>query len=194
MEIPSWPSMPGELATFGQPHPWKRSLSWKLTRKRKQKSLEPCHFGQQGTTRRNPFVPCLSVPDADLVLLRLRLAVAFSSQHHAKQTIHKPCASICSADRYVGNNPDIAFAHNLHELHHRVALRAQRFHAYAIRFGFGFADCADRSAFAQTSKARGFALTRSLLNRRIRLQFGDANTLFSTDNLLLNVRERRFSH
>src|SRR5690348_217319 len=46
------------------------------------------------------------------------------AQHHAKQSIHQSRVRRSAAHRDVRHNPHIAIAHDLHQLHDRVALRA----------------------------------------------------------------------
>jgi hypothetical protein len=52
-------------------------------------------------------------------------AAGLVAQHEAEQTIHHPWIGVRAADRHVRHNANVAFADDLHQLHHRVTLRAQ---------------------------------------------------------------------
>ena len=52
-------------------------------------------------------------------------AVGLVAQHEAEQTIDDAWIGVGAADGDVRHNPHVAFANDLHELHDRVALRAE---------------------------------------------------------------------
>jgi hypothetical protein len=68
--------------------------------------------------RERPFQTAVPPP---LSLRRLR---ALLLEHHPQQPLDQPGSASAAADRDVRHNPHVAFPHDLHQLHHRVALRA----------------------------------------------------------------------
>src|SRR4051812_11164918 len=90
-------------------------------------------------------------PPLALALLRLRMAIALIPQHQAEQAIHDAGIGVRAADRYIRHDANVAFTDDLHQLHYRVALRAERIHADAIRFGFRLACRSNRLSFAERS-------------------------------------------
>lgn len=64
-------------------------------------------------------------------------------QHHAEQAVHQSGICARAVDGLVGDDANVAFADDLHELHHRVTLRADHFHADTVGFGLGPAEGAD---------------------------------------------------
>ena len=55
----------------------------------------------------------------------------FLAKYQTEQTIHQPGAAVGAAHRHVRHDAHGAVADDLHELHHRVALRAKCVHAGA---------------------------------------------------------------
>src|SRR5215207_3135468 len=106
------------------------------------------------------------------------MTVRLVAQHEAEHPVDH--SGICrrTTDIHVGDDADVAFAHDLHELHQRVALRAERFDTDAIRLRFRTARGANSFGFAQRLQTCGFGLARGLFDVRVRLQFSDVYALF----------------
>ena len=73
----------------------------------------------------------------------------------------RPLPRVGAGDGHVRHDAHVAFADDLHQLHDRVALRADGVHARAIGFGFRVARGADGFGFAERAQAGGFPPRRS---------------------------------
>ena len=94
-------------------------------------------------------------PFDGLALLGLMASIGLIAKHQAQQPIHQTGASAGAAHRDVRYDAHVALADDLHELHHGVALRAERFDTGAIRF-----------RFAEHFKTGRFCVATSLQSRR----------------------------
>src|SRR5439155_10487136 len=85
--------------------------------------------GCLGDEKANPLAcpDCQAVcqPFDGLALLGLMASIGLIAKHQAQQPIHQTCATVGSAHGDVRHDAHVAFAHDLHELHHGVALRAE---------------------------------------------------------------------
>lgn len=122
------------------------------------------------------------------------MAVGLIFEHQAQQAVHHARVRIRTAYRHVRHNPDVPVADDLHQLHDRVALRAQRIHAGPIGLGFRRARGANRFRIAMRPQADRLGFAGRLLDLRIGVQFGDIHALLRADHLVLDVRQRGLAH
>ena len=76
------------------------------------------------------------------------------TDHQADESIHQAVPASAVVDGHVGHDAHVALAHDLHQLHDRVALRPDGVHAHAVGFGLRIAGGADGLGFAQRAQAR----------------------------------------
>lgn len=84
-------------------------------------------------------------------------------QHHSEQSIHQPSAATIAGYGHIRDDTHVALTDDLHELHHGVTLRPERFNAGPVGFSLRVAGGADGLSLAEGAQARGFGFTGGLI-------------------------------
>src|SRR5215472_18707010 len=118
------------------------------------------------------------------------MSVSLVAEHQSQQTIDQTRIGARATDRYVRHNPHVSVADDLHELHDRIALRAQRLDADPVSLGFRRSGRPNGFSIAMRSQPHCLSFAGGLLDLRVRVQLCNAYALLSADYLLLDVCQR----